>query len=164
MATVFPVRDGPVKVVGLLVHLVTGDLNNGIPAEVCLSTSNPVLLGQFALQLDIGLLLSSIIQSNDTGVLVEGRTHIVAGMAIAPMTKAEILTRFHCGHRNAGRVDVCLRWAASKAVRIQRIIVDIPEIGLGFLNPVSVADLVTWIAVACLLTIRMLGQNPHICR
>ena len=78
-------------------------------------------------------------------------------MTITPMTKAEILTRFRCGHRNAGRVGVCLRWAASKAVRIQRIIVEVPEIGLGFLNPVSIANLVAWITVACLLAIRMLA-------
>jgi uncharacterized membrane protein (Fun14 family) len=155
VATILPIRDNKVEIVGLFVHLITGNLNDGIPAEVGLSTPDPVLLYQFALQLDIGLLLPRVIQSHNARVLVEGRTHIVAGMAIPPMTHAESLTRFRCGHGNAGGIVVRLGWAASKAIRIQRVIIKVPEISLGFLNPVIIVNLVAWVPFASLLNFQV---------
>jgi hypothetical protein len=71
-------RECQVEVVGLLVHGVSSDESNGISAEVGLSTWEPIGLSEVGLVFELGFLLSSPVDTDETGVTVVGGTDVPA--------------------------------------------------------------------------------------
>lgn len=72
------VRERQVEVVGLLIHGISSDESNGISAEVGLSTLQPVGLGEVGLVFELGVLLTSPVDTDETRVTVVGGTNVPA--------------------------------------------------------------------------------------
>lgn len=90
------------EVIGLLVHVVSGDFRHSIAGEVALRARDPVFLIQVLSVLDFSLRLACPEDTNEARITVVRGAYVPTTVTITPETKSKRIARRCGGHGCTG--------------------------------------------------------------